>query len=195
MSAPSAQLSTRERAVWQFVCRYAREYGGRFPTVREIGDGVDTQTPSLIHNYLANLVAEGLLIHDATEQARGYRIVGARLLLPGEETGRDADRRIVAEATLALSALSAQHKELARKAAALARRVDEIERRLDAVEAAETDAQQSLVRDATALLTTLNSIIATAQCYGFDPAQGVSLVRWMDLTLAERHSVGWPSVN
>ena len=60
-----AELTTRQRAILEFITRTHRERGYP-PSVREIGEAVGLQSPSSVHAQLATLADRGYLRKDPT---------------------------------------------------------------------------------------------------------------------------------
>jgi repressor LexA len=60
-----ADLTTRQRAILEFITRTHRERGYP-PSVREIGEAVGLQSPSSVHAQLATLAERGYLRKDPT---------------------------------------------------------------------------------------------------------------------------------
>jgi repressor LexA len=61
-----ADLTKRQREIFDFIGRYASKYGYP-PTVREIGKAVGLHSSSTVHAHLANLEKVGLLRRDPTK--------------------------------------------------------------------------------------------------------------------------------
>src|SRR5438045_3948924 len=70
----TAELTGRQREIWNFVVEYVDRHGYP-PTVREIGEAVGLASPSTVHAHLANLERAGLLRRDPTKP-RALELVG-----------------------------------------------------------------------------------------------------------------------
>ncbi len=64
----------RRWQVWGFILQYCAQYGGLFPTVREIQAGCRISTTSLVNWHIRHLRAEGLI----DKRGKRFYVVGSR---------------------------------------------------------------------------------------------------------------------
>ncbi len=78
------QQRASEDDVYKFVVSYKREWRNS-PTFKEIRDGCGLSSTSVVRSCLDRLVDQGKIMLGRHGQYRSIRIVGARLVLEGEE--------------------------------------------------------------------------------------------------------------
>lgn len=82
----ATRLGETQRKVLRFIYDYQQQYG-ESPTVREICDGLDLNTPSLVHHHLLKLVDKEY-IRRRSNTARSIEIVRWDWMQPGERVAK-----------------------------------------------------------------------------------------------------------
>lgn len=68
--------------IYEFVCHYVQQTGGRFPTLREIMSEAGISSTSQVYAYLDVLRHDGLLTAQKINGRRRYSIAGQQVVLP-----------------------------------------------------------------------------------------------------------------
>jgi len=106
-------LSNRQRRILEFVYQYTQQKGYA-PTIREIGEGTETSSTSVVNYNLQQLVNQHYLLKTPC-LARAYRLTQTALALVGEGSDFNDNSRDVEALQEEITRLQNENERLRRE--------------------------------------------------------------------------------